>query len=53
MRKTYIICKANYNGNTVFECKNCGRGLSNIKLAKIEKCPKCEREFKPVIKVER
>lgn len=51
--RTYIICKTNLTGNTVFECKNCGRHISAFKVSSTKQCPKCNKVFKPVIKIEK
>ena len=49
--KTYIICEANYQGNTEFRCGNCGKHMSWIRIAVQKKCPRCEKLFKNKIKV--
>ena len=53
MKKTYIICKSNLNGNTVFECAHCGRHISHYQLVKNLNCQRCDRKFKNKIVIKR
>jgi hypothetical protein len=52
--KAYIICKQNETGHGVtFECSNCKRHIFVNTLCKKNKCDRCDRTFKNLIKIEK
>lgn len=50
--KTVIICKPT-DKSVSFECKHCGRHIFVNSLCKLERCPRCNKKFKKIIRIER
>lgn len=47
--KTSIICKVNDKGNTVFECKHCGKCIPATLVAIKTNCVRCGYKFRKKI----
>ena len=48
--RTYLICKPT-KYSSEFSCAKCGRTFMLKTISRMEKCPRCNRKFKPLIKI--
>lgn len=49
LKKTNIVCKINEKGNTVFECKHCGKCMPAALVAIKTVCARCGYKFRKKI----